>query len=103
MRRLSTFLLGAVVGAGLMYGGLKYHLVRANDGLHLVPKLTAELGNTYVDIRHFTWQDWQEHRDLALAMARSGDGELLRDAADAGLQRLMQSATELFRPRDEQR
>ena len=53
MGRLSTFVFGGIIGAVLVFGSLKYHLVRAPDGLHLIPKLESNLSETYVDVRQF--------------------------------------------------
>jgi hypothetical protein len=93
VKRLTTFLFGVVVGAGLLYGALHYHVVRASDGLHLVPKLNAKLAGTYVDIRNYTLADWTRNPDLAAALIDSGERDLVEGAAsDAlrqGLDRLL--------------
>jgi len=70
-----------LVGAILMYGAMKYHVVNTKDGLQAVPKMTASLKGTYVDIRGFGIDDWAEHRDLAMALIEAGKGDLLGDAA----------------------
>ena len=54
MRRISTFLLGMATGAMLLHGATMYHVVRAADGIHLIPKQPPRLAETYVDIRTFT-------------------------------------------------
>ncbi len=54
MARLGSFLVGIAVGGAAVFTGLKYHVVRANDGVHLVPKLQAQFDEAYVDIRKFT-------------------------------------------------
>ena len=93
MKRLSSFLFGMVAGAALLYGALNYHLIRAQDGLHLVPKLDAELSGTYVDIRGFTITDWSQQPNLAAALIDADRRELVEGAAsDAlrnGLDRLL--------------
>lgn len=81
MGRLWTFFWGMVVGAILLYGAMNYHVVNTHDGLQVVPKTTASLGDTYVDIRGFGIDDWAEHRDLAMALIKADKGELLGDAA----------------------
>lgn len=85
MRRLSTFIFGMVFGAGLLYFALNYHLIHADDGLHLVPKLNAELGSTYVDIREFTLADWADHPQLASALIESDQRDLMEGAANDAL------------------
>jgi hypothetical protein len=92
-RRWFTFLLGVVVGGLLIYGALNYHIVRASDGLHLIPKVDATLANTYVDIRNFGPADWAERPELAMSLLKANRRELM-DAAAAdtlrtGLDRLL--------------
>ena len=93
MRRWSTFVLGALVGAGLLYALLNYHIIHARDGLHVVPKVDAQLANTYVDIREFAPRDWADHPEIFAALSAAHRDDLIRDAAaDAarnGLDRLL--------------
>jgi hypothetical protein len=84
MRRLPTFIFGMVIGGVLIYLALNYHLVRASDGLHLVPKVSATLSDTYVDVRSFRPSDFLNHRGVVEAMMKSGQQELVDSlAADA--------------------
>ncbi len=85
MKRLMTFLCGMIVGAVLLFGALQYHVIRANDGLHLVPKLNAKLAATYVDIRSFTLADWAQNPDLAAALINDDQHELVEEAASDAL------------------
>lgn len=80
MSRIGAFLQGAAVGAALMFGSLKYHVVRSSEGLHLVPKISAGFGETYVDVRKFGLGEWNEHRSLAMALVKSGKGGIMDDA-----------------------
>lgn len=80
MNRIGTFMLGFLVGAITIYGALHYHIVRTNDGVQLIPKLTSTLSETYVDIRDFGVEQWSQHQTLALAIARAGKSELLQGA-----------------------
>ena len=80
LKRLSGFLFGFVAGALFMFLALKYHLVRADDGLHMIPKAQATLSGAYVDIREFSLSDWQERPELALAINQAGKTELLTDS-----------------------
>lgn len=95
MRRIKTFVLGVVTGALVIYGATNYHLVRAREGLHLVPKTSSRMAETYVDIRNFDVSDWAEHPQLALALIQADRQDLVENAAaDAlhhGLQRLLDS------------
>lgn len=85
MERLTSFLLGVVVGGLLCFGSLKYHVVRAKDGVHLVPKLSSTFSETYVDIRSFGLSDWDQHRSLAVAIVHAQKGQLLQDQASDSL------------------
>ncbi len=85
MKRLMTFFFGMVAGAGLLFGALNYHLVRANDGLHWVPKLDAKLSGTYADIRGFTFADWAKNPDLAAALIDGGQRDLVEGATSDAL------------------
>lgn len=79
--RLSMFCLGFVIGGAAVYVSLHFHVVRADDGTHLVPKLRSTFGQSYVDVRNFGVEDWNEHRELALAVAQAGHGSMLRGVA----------------------
>jgi hypothetical protein len=81
MSRLSTFLLGVVVGAVGILVSMNFYVVHANDGLHLVPKLVTQLEVPYVDIRKFGLQDWQQHQSLAVAIVKANKSELMTDSS----------------------
>ena len=89
MKYITTFLAGGLIGAVLMFTSLKYHVVRAKDGIHLAPKMSSQLSETYVDIREFQVQDWDEHRTLAAALINSDKGYLLQDSASENLRSAM--------------
>lgn len=93
MRRWSTFLVGMVVGALLLYGALSYHIIHARDGMHLVPKTSARLAGMYVDIREFTPRDWIDHPEIFAALHDAQREDLISLAADDaifnGLDRLL--------------
>lgn len=86
MKRLSAFIMGMIVGGALLYTALHYHLVRAQDGMHLVPKAESSLAATYVDIRSFGPRDWANHPKLAAALFESGQEDLMNSAVDGALQ-----------------
>jgi hypothetical protein len=81
MKRITTFLFGAIVGAGLFYAATTYHVVQAADGFHLIEKIDAGLEDPYVDIREFSLGDWADHQALALAITNAGKQHLLTEAA----------------------
>lgn len=93
MRRWGTFVIGMAVGAVVLYVALGYHLIRASDGLHVIPKVNSGLADTYVDVTQFGPADWANHVDVALALAQAGRRDLIESAAtgalDRGLDRLL--------------
>lgn len=92
MRRISTFLLGMATGAMLLHGATMYHVVRASDGMHLIPKQPPRLAETYTDIRHFSMEDWAGHAQLASAMVQAGQQQLLGEAATGSIRDTLNSA-----------
>jgi hypothetical protein len=86
MRRLSTFIFGMAVGGLLVYVALNYHLIHANDGVHMIPKVNATLAGAYVDIRQFGPGDWTERPEIAMAIFRAERGDLMGAAATDSLQ-----------------
>jgi hypothetical protein len=81
MPRLFSFLLGVAAGAMLCYGATNYHLVRAQDGFHLVHKQRAQLAEAYVDVRAFGVGDWTNHAALAAALVAENKQYLMEGAA----------------------
>ena len=81
MGRFHSFLFGLVLGGASVFGALKYHVVRAEDGVHFVPKVTPGFQEVYVDIRSFSFDDWNKHRSLAMALVQANQGHLMKDAA----------------------
>jgi len=86
MRRLMTFFLGMITGGALLLGAMNYHLIRAQDGLHFVPKISPKLAAAYVDIRDFTIADWAKHSDISAALIRAEKGTLMKSSATGALQ-----------------
>lgn len=86
MGRLYTLLLGMVVGFGLCYAAMTYHIVHARDGLHLVAKVPARLEEVYVDLRSMSAGDLAQRPQLLAALQRANMGHLLGDEVQARLQ-----------------
>lgn len=78
---MSRFLFGMVTGAVLLFVAMHYHVVRGNDGVFLVPKISNNLSDAYVDTREFGLSDWQDHKPLAAAIMQSGQSQLLEDSS----------------------
>lgn len=81
MNRFSSFLLGMVAGAMVLGAAMNFHLVRSDDGMLMIPKVTKGLHDPYADIRAFTLDDWQQHRPLAAAIVQANKSELLADSS----------------------
>jgi len=67
-RRIYSFVFGLGVGALVCLGVMNFHIVRANDGFHLVQKHHAKLAQSYVDVRQFSALDWADNADLTAAL-----------------------------------
>lgn len=97
MNRFSSFVLGILVGCALMYSSLKYHLVRAEDGFHLVPKVTSDFADAYVDIRKFKADDWKKHGSLAAALVNAKKGDLIAGAAESSIRDTVETVFDRLR------
>jgi hypothetical protein len=78
---MSRFIAGMICGATLLFIAMHYHVVRGKDGVFLVPKITNNLSDVYVDIRQYDLSDWKEHKPLAAAIMQSNRSHLLEDAS----------------------
>ena len=77
---MRNFILGFVVGAASLYGSMCFHIVRAEDGHHYIPKSALTFKDSYVDIRNFDVAKWRDHVPLAEAIMKS-EPELVQNAA----------------------
>lgn len=91
MNRISSFLLGIVVGAVGIIVSENYYVVRSNDSFHLVPKIASKLEMPYRDIRGYTVQDWQNNQALALSIIKSQKQDLMTESGLSGMQRQFES------------
>jgi hypothetical protein len=69
-----------ITGAVLLYVAMHYHVVRGRDGVFVVPKISNNLSDIYVDTRTFELSDWQVHKPLAAAIMRSEQSDMLQDS-----------------------
>ncbi len=74
---MTRFLFGMVTGAVLLFLAMHYHIVRGNEGVFLVSKISNNLSDVYVDTRDFQLSDWQNHKPLAAAIMRSDHSDIL--------------------------
>ena len=87
MNRLGVFLTGMIVGGLAVFGSERFHVLRAYDGFHLVPKHRPTFEETYVDARNFGVAEWTKHTELAAALVEARKGYLLENAASQEVQR----------------
>lgn len=94
--RIACFFAGLFVGAVMIYCGLKFHIVRADDGIHFVPKLSAKLSEAYIDVREWDITQWNEHRGLAAAITQAEKSHFFQDAASQTLHSQINSALDVL-------
>ena len=94
MGKLGTFFAGFILGGFIVYMSLHYHFVYANDGVHMIPKISSKFAETYVDIRSFGLTEWTEHDELAFAIARAGKEHLIQGATTQAIQNSINRAFE---------
>ncbi len=98
MPRISSFLMGVVAGVMLCLVAMNYHVVRAQDGFHLIRKHPAKLSEAYVDVRGFGVSDWTSHSELAAALTAVNKQYLMTGAATSALESGLNQVTDWARP-----
>ena len=96
MNRVSSFVLGMIVGVVGLYITMHFSLVRASDGFHVIPKISAKTEVPYTDIRNFTLENWQRKQSLALAILKANKGHLLQDQSLIGFRQATQRMLDQF-------
>jgi hypothetical protein len=86
MRRVYGFVFGIGFGILACLGATNFHIVRAQDGFHLVQKQNARLGQAYVDTRQFNATDWAEHPELVASLRADNEQGLVNEASPGILQ-----------------
>lgn len=94
MNRLGTFCLGFLVGGAVVYSSLHYHVVRANDGVHFIPKVSSTFSETYVDVREFGFQEWSDRAALAAAISAAGKAEIMQGTITQPINRAVEGFME---------
>ena len=82
---MGRFLTGIVVGIVLTLGAQKYHVLRTSQGVELVPKLVTGFGETYLDVRDYTPDDWAQHKQVVAAVVHAGKEHILGESASRSL------------------
>jgi hypothetical protein len=78
----NSFLAGAVVGGGLVFGALSYHVLRTDNGMEFIPKLSPIFAEAYLDVRSFTSADWARHKATAAAIVQAKKQSLFKNYGD---------------------
>ena len=78
---LGNFVSGAAVGGTLVFASLSYHFLRTQDGVEMVPKLSATFHETYIDVRNFGASDWARHKNIVAALVRAKKDSILEESA----------------------
>ena len=89
MRKLLLFCFGMIVGGGIVCFAFEYHVLRTNNGVVLIPKKPACLGNQYVDVRTWKPSDWQSHPELVEAIVAHGRSDLFGSSVNEHLRELI--------------
>jgi hypothetical protein len=76
-----SFLSGAAVGGSLVFGSLSYHFLRTEEGVQMIPKLSATFHETYVDVRNFGAGDWSRHKSIVAAIVRAKKDSIFEESA----------------------
>jgi hypothetical protein len=96
---LGSFACGAVLGGGLVFGSLSYHVLRTDDGVQVVPKLSPTFVDTYLDVRTFGISDWARHKPLAAAIVHAKKENIFKgpaaDTVSDGVNGLVSELTHL--------
>jgi hypothetical protein len=77
MNRVESFLVGTACGIALLYVTMHFTVVRANDGFHWIPKVSAKLDLPYEDIRDFKPEHWQRRPALTMSILKARKSYLM--------------------------
>jgi hypothetical protein len=96
MNRTESFVFGLVVGIAALYATMHFTVVRARDGFHVIPKITAKLDMPYADVRAFKLEQWQRRPSLAMSILKVKKGYLLEDRSLVGFRSAAQQMLDQF-------
>jgi hypothetical protein len=79
--RTKPFIIGLMLGAGLSFVALRYHVVRYSEGFMLVPRTDQPpVRSAYADVREWGAAMWKQYPEVAAALVADGQGKLIADA-----------------------
>lgn len=86
MRKLKPLLFGTILGGGIVFVALQYHLVRSDEGFRLVPRShQPSIGLAYVDVIGWSAEDWADRPEVATAVIQDGSTDLIATSVQSGL------------------
>ena len=78
MGKFKPFAIGALVGAGVLFFALQFHVVHTHDGIRIVPRTPQHgIGLAYADIRTWDADKWNDFPELARALVANGASDLV--------------------------
>jgi hypothetical protein len=86
MNRFESFLVGLASGIAFLYLVMHFTIIRANDGFHWIPKVSAKLDVPYEDVRDFKAEHWQRRPALSMSILRAKKGYLIDERANRQIQ-----------------
>jgi hypothetical protein len=79
--RTKPFIIGLLLGAGLSFVALRYHVVRYSEGFMLVPRTDQPpIRSAYADVREWGTAMWKQYPEVAAALVADGQSKLVADA-----------------------
>ncbi len=79
--RTKPFIFGLMLGAGLSFVALRYHVVRYSEGFMLVPRTDQPpVRSAYADVRDWGTAMWKQYPEVAAALVADGQGQLVADS-----------------------
>lgn len=78
MAKFKPFAIGALIGAGVLFFALQFHVVHTHDGIRIVPRTPQHgIGLAYADIRTWDADKWNDFPELARALVANGASDLV--------------------------
>ena len=94
--RIESFLIGLAAGIALLYLTMHFTVVRATDGFHWIPKVTAKLDLPYEDVRDFKAEHWQRRPALTMSIIKARKAYLMDEQS---VQKFKQTTIRVLRDR----
>lgn len=95
MKTLIVMIIGAIGGAFATAMVYSNHVVQTNSQWLIVPRAGVNVKDVYADVRDWSLEDWNRHRELTRDMINAGHAEIIKTgsidrAVDEAYDRLTQ-------------